>query len=177
MHDHEALDLLYAKPTTSDESEKLKTTSAVSSDERREAVMTRLWQRMGEIFGNQWELNFGKPGGPSYRTWTEALARYSEQQIRNGLEQCRLWDSGFIPHLGQFAKMCLTKQTTGPNFTEARLTAERDLGLAQLTKPAPGDSVVASREKARIKAMFAGAEPETKAESYRLLNCHVRYGG
>lgn len=175
-HDHELAKALYAKPTTSDEPEKPMNTSEVSSTERREAVMTRLWQRMGEIFGNQWELNFGKPGGPSFTTWTEALAGYSELQIRNGLEQCRTWDNGFVPHLGQFAKLCLTKRDNGPNFTAERLKRDGDVPLAQLTKQRPGDSEITKREKARIRGILAGAEAETKEESYRNLGLHKRWG-
>lgn len=149
---------------------------SLRADQRRQLVMTTLWQRMGEIFGNQWELNFGKPGGSSYRTWCEGLAEYSEAQIRNGLDQVRrTFDSGFVPNLPQFARLCLTHEKRGQDFTQERI--KREVPLAQLTAQRPGDSAISAREKARIKGILAGAEAETKEESYRLLGLHVRWGG
>jgi hypothetical protein len=174
--DLEAVNLLYAKTETKAEAEAPATTFAPSSAERREAVMTRLWQRMGEIFGNQFELNFGRPGGSTYYTWLEALAQYSEQQLRNGLEQCRQWDSGFVPHLGQFAKLCLTKQRIGPNFTEERLARGKCIAgvLEHLGKRAHTEAAKAELE--RILRIVAGEEVETFAESYRKLDLQLRWG-
>jgi len=136
--------------------------------------MTTLWQRMGAIFGNQWELNFGSVGCDTYRTWFDALKGYSEAQIGTGVNACREWDSGFVPHLGQFARLCLAKTTRGENFTEVRMA--REAGLAQLTKQRPEDTAATRHEKQRIADMRRGIEPETKAESYHKLDLHIRWG-
>lgn len=172
----EAARALYAKPTTNDEPAKPASTYAPSSAERREAVMTRLWQRMAEIFGQQWELNFGRPGGPSYRTWLDGLADYSEAQLANGLAHCRTWDSGFVPHLGQFAKLCLTKTSVGPNFTEERLARGKGVAgvLEHLGKRATTEA--AKAELARILALLAGEGDESKADCYRKLDLQLRWG-
>lgn len=147
---------------------------SLRAEQRRELVMTTLWQRMAEIFGNQWELNFGKPGGSSYGTWKAGLADYSEMQLKNGLEQCRQWDSSFIPHLGQFARLCLTKRDHGPNFTEERIQRGEKPLLEKLRHNAT--TPIAKRELARIEAILRGEGVETKAESYHNLGLHRRWG-
>ena len=141
------------------------TTKPASESSRRKLVMTTLWQRMAEIFGNQWELNYGGPDGGSIATWTNGLADYSEDQIRHGVQQCLKWESGFIPNLGQFARMCLTKPKQ--NFTDERIA--REVTTAQLVKPKRGDSEVAKREKERMRRIMAGEDIESKEESIRKL--------
>ena len=175
MHDHEALKALYGKLTTSDEHEKPTPTFVPSLAERREAVMTRLWQRMGELFGNQWELNFGKAGGPSYRTWMEGLADYSELQLKNGLEQCRTFDSGFVPNLPQFARLCLTHEKRGPNFTEERIERERDVPLLEKLKR-NANTPIAQHELARILRILDGEHVETRRESWDNLGLSKTHG-
>jgi len=148
----------------------------LQAEERRQLVMTTLWQRMGEMFGNQWELNFGKPGGPSYLTWTEGLAGYSEAQIRNGVEHCRTWDSkGFVPNLPQFAGLCLTRRSVGPNITAERIEREANTPLLEKLRHS-ANTPIAKHELGRIERIMAGEEVETKEESYRKLGLHVRWG-
>ncbi len=54
--------------------------------------MVTLWQRMADMFGNQWELNYGGPDDGQIKTWTNGLADYSEDQIRHGGQQWLQWD-------------------------------------------------------------------------------------
>ncbi len=47
---------------------------------------------------------------------------------------------------------------------------------ADFTKPKRGDSAVAKREKARMRAILRGEDVETKDESMRILGLHARWG-
>ena len=145
-------------------------------EKRRKLVMTTLWQRMTEMFGNQWELNFGPPGSGTFDTWTAGLAGYSEEQIKNGVEQCRHWDSGFVPNLGQFSKMCLTKRTDKPNFTDRRIENEKKANSLIGHLSSHADSPIKKQELERMKAIMRGEDVETKDESMTNLGLHRRWG-
>ena len=138
---------------------------------RRRLVMVTLWQRMREIFGNVWELNYGNADQGSIDTWTAGLAEYSENQIRLGVEQCRLWNNPFPPNLGQFAKLCLTR---APAPTPEPSKVKK---LSDLTKSSRADSPIAKREKERMKRIMAGDQDvESKERSMELLGLHARWG-
>ena len=122
---------------------------------RREFVMVTLWERMSDIFGNTWGLNYGTPGGRSMQTWMAGLSEYSETQIKTGVEQCRNWPGSFPPNLGQFAKLCLTK-TPGPKPDHKQLEA-------------PRTDAVRQAEIVRQAGIRAGECGETKAESMEKL--------
>ena len=47
---------------------------------------------------------------------------------------------------------------------------------ANLTKSKRGDSEIARRERKRMARIQAGEDVETKEESMRILNYHVRHG-
>ena len=138
---------------------------------RREFVMVTLWERMADIFGNTWPLNFGAPGGRSMQTWAAGLSEYSENQIRTGVELCRNWANPFPPNLGQFAKLCLTK---APASTPPPSEIKK---LSDLAKPNRADSPIAKREKERMRRIMAGdQEVESKERSMELLGLHARWG-
>ena len=180
-HDKELADKLYEKHQPTAEPDKQTNTDQGYSQvqQRRELVMTTLWQRMGEIFGNQWELNFGAAGGSAYQTWTSGLADYSEEQIRNGVEQCRKWTSSFIPHMGQFIELCTVKRTDKPNFTDLRIAEEKRTGagldgmIEHLSKHALSET--AKRELDRMRRIIAGEDIESFEESMTNLGLHRRW--
>ena len=131
--------------------------------------MVTLWERMAEMFGNTWSLNYGDPDGKSIQTWTAGLAEYSEAQIRRAVEQMRGWDSSFPPTLGQFAKLCLTKTYTAkpdqkriaPVRTEAVRKREMERQAAIRKSPKSRDS--------------SDRDVESLAESFRNLNLQSRW--
>jgi len=131
--------------------------------------MATLWERMAEMFGNTWALNYGAVGSKSMQTWTAGLAGYSEDQIRKGVEQCCNWDNSFPPNLGQFAKLCLTKVYTP-------LPPSKIKKITDLAKPATGDSAIAKREKSRMRAIERGEDVESHDESMQILSLHARWG-
>ena len=138
---------------------------------RRLLVMTTLWQRMREMFGNVWVLNYGDVGSGSMQTWTAGLAEYSENQIRMGVEQCRNWANPFPPNLGQFAKLCLTR-APAPTPEPSKVKS-----LSDLTKSSRADSPIAKREKERMRRIMAGDQDvESKERSLELLGLHARWG-
>lgn len=144
---------------------------------RRKLVMERLWTRLGEIFGNPWELNFGKVGGSAFDTWAEGLANYSEQQLAHGIRQAATWDSGFVPNLGQFCKLCLSAKPQETIEAEQRIARDSEIkSLEDFTKRKRTDSPIAAREKDRMRRILAGEDIESKDESYKKLKLHARWG-
>ena len=151
-------------------SENLTNAAQVPDIARREFVMITLWERMSDIFGNTWGLNYGAPGGRSMQTWAAGLAEYSERQIKMGVEQCRHWDKPFAPNLGQFAKLCLTK---GPAPTPPPSKVK---SIEDLAKPNRADSPIAKREKERMRRIMAGDQTvESKERSMHLLFLNARW--
>ena len=136
--------------------------------------MVTLWQRMAEIFGNQWELNYGAVNQSAFRTWTEGLAAYSEQQIAQGVKQCSRWESGFLPNLGQFARLCLSGKPAETVEAEHRVSEVKS--LEDFTRRKRTDSPIAAAEKEKIRRILAGEEVETKAESYAKLHLPRLWG-
>ena len=128
---------------------------------RRLLVMTTLWQRMREIFGNVWTLNYGDANQGSIETWTAGLAKYSENQIRMGVELCRNWDGSFPPNLGQFAKLCLTK-SHGQKPDQKQIAPVRTDSVRQA-------------EILRQTNIRADQCRETKDESMRKLGLNARW--
>lgn len=51
-----------------------------------------------------------------------------------------------------------------------------EMGYRSLTAPKRGDSEIAKREKDRMRRILRGEAVETKAESYRRLKLHARFG-
>lgn len=145
---------------------------------RRKAVMTRLWQRMAAIFGNLWESNYGPVGGQTFATWMDGLGCYTEDQLGNGIAQCRNWNSAFPPNMGQFSKLCL--DTLKPTYTDRRIEQERKQGKSMgmmehlsrhATKP------TAQRELERLQRILAGEDVESRRESFDNLGLAKRMGG
>jgi hypothetical protein len=69
--------------------------------ERQAAVMQRLWDRMGAVYGaDRWERAYGSQWS---REWLRTLSQRTVDDIALGLDKCRVDDSGRLPTLGQFA--------------------------------------------------------------------------
>ena len=152
------------------ESQRIDAQKSLQATERRKLVMVTLWQRMREMFGNVWELNYGTADGKSIETWAAGLADYSENQIRKGVKQRSKWDKPFPPNLGQFARLCLIKSYQPPT------PPSKVKSLQDLTKTRPGDTAIAKRERARVAKILRGEDVETKEESMEVLKLHARWG-
>lgn len=93
------------RPPTNDSSDSTATTATTRlrdlTKERKAAVMRRLWDRMGAIYGaDRWERAYGAQWSEE---WLSTLAGRTVDDIARGLDRCRADDSGRLPTLGQFA--------------------------------------------------------------------------
>ena len=138
--------------------------------DRRRLVMVTLWQRMREIFGNVWELNYGSADSKSLETWAIGLAEYSVDQIKRGVEQCKRWDKPFPPNLGQFAKLCLT-HAPGPKHEHKQIAPPRTASVKD--RELARQARIASSPKSR-KA--SADDVESFSDSWRILGMAKRHG-
>lgn len=67
------------------------------------------WAKMSEIYGGLWVKSFGKK---PVRIWVKALAKFDDEQIKQGLGKClkRKDATGkidkFPPNLAEFVQLC-----------------------------------------------------------------------
>ena len=74
-----------------------------------ERVTGRLWVRMSETFGRQWEASYGAIGGPTFETWHKTLQDWAPERIAAGLQAVIDEGGDFPPNLIKFRR--LMKQT------------------------------------------------------------------
>lgn len=138
-----------------------------SVTDRRLVVMVALWKRMFEYFGQSWVREYGDADGGAIKSWTDALAAYSEDQIARGVKNCREWTGNFVPNVAQFGRLCLTvRPEEKPNVTEKRMARERETGkpvavLEHLARSAHSD--IAKQELARMVRVMSS--PKTREPS------------
>ena len=118
--------------------------------EQQAKVVARAWQAIG--------LDPGTITDYLMAEWIAGLYPYSLEQIGRGVDRTK--ETGGTVPVNVFADFCATPA----------------LPVSVVLAPTSKDSPVAAREKARIKGILAGAEAETKEESYRLLGLHIRWG-
>jgi hypothetical protein len=144
-------------------------------DPRRRKVMVALWERMGQLFGPQWETWYGTVDTQTIRSWQRSLAEFSEQELAGAIKACESWEEKFLPTYPQCRALCMSARAKlRPNWTAERI--EREVPVAQLTAQRPADTELTREQKERIAAIQRGAEVETKEEAYRKLGLHVRWG-
>ena len=91
-----------------------------SSPEYREAVVSRLWTRMTEIYGHKWTTNYGTPADGAFDTWTKALADLTSEQIAQGVRRCMSRADEWPPTLPAFRQLCLDASTHATNAAAYR---------------------------------------------------------
>lgn len=114
---------------------------------RRADFMVDVWEKMGDIFGQLWENNFGNADGSGIQTWTAGLAHYSETSIRAAVDLMKAWPSKFPPTLGEFAEIARQYR---PAIDPSR----------QLKHARRAPREVAERELAKMKAILRGEDPD-----------------
>ena len=146
------------------------------SDERRRTIMVAMWQRMADYFGPMWESAYGTVEDPAIYSWQGALDRYSETDLAGAIKSCQDWDGRFPPTFPEFKSLVMAARSAqaGNEATERVKTEVKN--LEHFTKSQRGDSEIAKREKARMRAILRGEEVETKEESYQKLHLARRWG-
>ena len=72
------------------------------------AIAERLWQRLLELYGRQWESAYGHVDGDAFPVWRDAIAKMTIKQIKNGLDALIVESSEYPPNLIEFLKLCKT---------------------------------------------------------------------
>lgn len=106
-----------------------------------ESVVARLWQRMTELYGRQWEASYGHVGGEVFQRWFDALAPLSIEQIKRGLEAVVSEAHEYPPSLIKFLRLARTAPAAShlPLLPEPPVKQTQSVGersLAQLRRMA-----------------------------------------
>lgn len=157
-HNTELAKQLYSAPNES--SGKSSPRLDTQTGERQEAVITALWKRLREYFGQSWVRQYGDADGEAINAWRDAILDLTEAQIARGVKACQSWTHDFPPTLGQFRELCITVRQEN-NFTERRIALEKQTGktvesLEQLAREQTNDSPTVRRAKAEMNALIAG---------------------
>ena len=78
------------------------------SSDYNDKVAQRLWQRMLELYGRQWEASYGHVDGDVFPAWRDALASLSADKIKRGLDAVIQEGNDFPPNLIKFLRLCKT---------------------------------------------------------------------
>lgn len=70
-------------------------------------VISRLWQRMQQMYGHSWHSAYGATDDG---TWAVGLADFTAEEIGLGLRRCLDRNSSFPPSLPEFRALCRPKQ-------------------------------------------------------------------
>lgn len=73
-----------------------------------ERIARKLWQRMLELYGRQWEASYGHVDGDAFPAWRDALAELSADQVKRGLDSVIAEGNEFPPNLIKFLRLCRT---------------------------------------------------------------------
>lgn len=68
--------------------------------------MTRLWSRMGEVYGGMWVNQFGDVGGSAWATWCKGMASMTANDIAKGVNHIIEQKPKFPPNLPEFMGLC-----------------------------------------------------------------------
>lgn len=68
--------------------------------------MVSLWTRWLALYSDQWEKQYGNVGSEQFQLWSHALEKYSDHQIRRGLQAVIDEGSEFVPNLIKFMRLC-----------------------------------------------------------------------
>ena len=97
-------------------------------------AMSRLWQRMTEIYGRTFEASFGHTGGQAYTAWHTSLAGISLMQIKTALEALIAEGHEHPPNLIKFMRLCRENQPAShraflpdPPITQTSSVAQTNL--------------------------------------------------
>lgn len=112
--------------------------------------MIKLWSRLIELYGQQWERSYGLVGGASFKAWSRSLKELTVDDLKNGLTNLIKDGNDFPPNLVKFLRLCREKPEQypypeakflpppvrkDPNAKEKFLSEARELGyLPQVKK-------------------------------------------
>ena len=113
---------------------------------------------MSVLFGRQWEASNGEIGGDVFKVWADALANFSTDQIKQGLEYMTAEGSEFPPNLIKFRRLCLSNSNA--SFQDAPKA---------LPRPQPHYSVMRI-EMAKQKALTGEAFEPVKLNDRMITN-------
>jgi len=141
--------------------------------------MIRLWHRMAEFFGPQWEASYGAVDGGAIYSWQGALNRYSEAELAGAVKSCENWDGKFPPTFPEFKALVMAARSAQkPTVTDNRLALEKAGEVPLIEHLAQyAHSEVAKRELERMYRILAGEEVETFDQSYHNLSLGRRWPG
>jgi len=150
--------------------------------------MLRFWDRMTEIFGRQWEANFGTVEGSAFTTWAQGLADLSLPQIALGFDALVKAGGEYPPNLPKFRSLCghdanRVQTYANRNFTQDRIS---QFSVAKLIAPQEGDSPIAKKAKIQMAAILQNLptyevdgiqhKVESIDQSYHGCGCVGRWG-
>ena len=72
------------------------------SRKKQEAITTRVWQRMAEIFGSAWTSQYGAVGEGAWQTWCKALSGLEMETVAAGVNRVISEKPKFPPNLQNF---------------------------------------------------------------------------
>ena len=75
-------------------------------NEQSEKIARRLWQRMLELYGRQWEASYGHVDGEVFPAWRDALTELNPNQIKSGLDAVIKEGHDYPPNLIKFMRLC-----------------------------------------------------------------------
>ena len=79
------------------------------SSDYNNKVAQRLWQRMLELYGRQWEASYGHVDGDVFPAWRDAISKMTIEQIKSGLDAVEAEGSDYPPNLIKFLRLCKTE--------------------------------------------------------------------
>jgi len=75
-------------------------------NENTDRIIEKLWQRLLEIYGRQWEAAYGHVDGDAFPVWRDGIKGLTVEQIKNGLDALMDEGSEFPPNLIKFLRLC-----------------------------------------------------------------------
>lgn len=81
-----------------------------SSSEYRDAMLSRLWERMAEIYGHRWTSAYGLVASEN-ASWAAGIASLTGQQIAKGLSELVKAGDEWPPSLPAFLRLCQPEKT------------------------------------------------------------------
>ena len=90
-------------------------------NEYADRAVKRLWQRMLELYGRQWEASYGHIDGDAFPAWRDALAGMKPEHIKRGLDRVIAEGNEFPPNLIKFLRLCRTPEYTTMSPSRAAL--------------------------------------------------------
>lgn len=150
---------------------------------------------MLELYGNQWESQYGHVDGDQFQAWVAGLDEHTDTQIRHAIHLMDQEGSDWPPNLIKFRRFCRTPNPSMyvsirpalpgklPRFSVRRIeqAKQRKLTGDSYDVPEPNSGMVADwddDDEFKLKLLIDSFElipDEDPAEANRRMNEHVDY--